>query len=125
MQSASIVVIEDNVDFATILETVLQLWGYTAERYDTLGSGRAALRRRQPAMLILDGQLPDGEGIDLYYELRSAPATRGLPILLLSVSDDVFQVARAAADADPALYIGLKPMPLDDIHEIVTRVVGG
>lgn len=125
MRSSSIMVIEDNVDFATILETVLQLWGYAVEHYDTLSSGKAALAESRPAMLILDGQLPDGEGVNLYFELRQSPATRGLPILLLSVSDDVYQAARAASDTDPYLYVGLKPMPLDEIHTIVQRFVGG
>ncbi len=125
MASSSIMVIEDNVDFATILETVLELWGYAAEHYDTLSSGKAALAESRPSMLILDGQLPDGEGIDLYYELRGTTATRRLPILLLSVSDDVYQAARTASDADPYLYVGLKPMPLDEIHTIVQRFAGG
>ena len=125
MPSSSIMVIEDNVDFATILETVLRLWGYAVQHYDTLTSGKAALDQECPAMLILDGQLPDGEGIDLYYELRARAASRSLPILLLSVSDDVYQTARAASDSDPYLYVGLKPMPLDEIHKVVQRFVDG
>jgi CheY-like chemotaxis protein len=75
-------------------------------------------------MLILDGQLPDGEGLDLYGELRRASTTRILPVLLLSVSDDVYQSARVASVTDPHLHVGLKPMPLDDIQDIVARLVG-
>ena len=123
MQSSPILVIEDNADFAAILETVLCLWGYNIQHYDTLAGGRKALSRLRPAMVILDGQLPDGEGIDLYWELRKTATTCRLPILLLSVSDDVYQTARAASDADPHLYVGLKPMPLDEIHAIVQRLV--
>lgn len=125
MQSSPILVIEDNADFAAILETVLRLWGYNIQHYDTLAGGRAALNRMRPAMLILDGQLPDGDGIDLYRELRRGPGTSKLPILLLSVSDDVYQTARAASDVDPHLHVGLKPMPLDEIHSIVERLSGG
>lgn len=124
MQSTPILVIEDNADFAAILETVLRLWGYNIQHYDTLAGGRAALKRLRPAMLILDGQLPDGDGIDLYRELRKGTATHKLPILLLSVSDDVYQTARAASDVDPHLHVGLKPMPLDEIHAIVERLAG-
>lgn len=123
MQASTIIVIEDNVDFATILETVLKLWGYQVQHFDTLAGGRAGIRRSAPAMLILDGQLPDGEGFTLYQELRRADATRRLPILLLSVSDDVYQTARIASDDDPHLHVGLKPMPLDDIQTIVARMI--
>ena len=124
MGTPFVAVVEDNLDFGTILETVLRLWGYGVERYETLAAARAGLAQRPPAMLILDGQLPDGEGLELYGELRAQAATRELPVLLLSVSDDVFQAARVAATTDPHLLLGLKPMPLDEIHEIVQRVVG-
>jgi DNA-binding response OmpR family regulator len=122
MTSGPIVVIEDNVDFATILETVLKLWGYAVMSCDTLGTGKAAITRVVPAMLILDGQLPDGDGFDLYRELRAHPATQQLPILLLSVSDDVYQLARAASSRDPYFTVGLKPMPLEEIQVIVARM---
>lgn len=124
MSSAQIIVVEDNLDFATILETVLRLWGYSVKLHETLASARAALAQAVPSMLILDGQLPDGEGLDLYGELRRSSTTRTLPILLLSVSDDVYQTARIASVTDSHLYVGLKPMPLDDIQDIVARLVG-
>ncbi len=124
MSSSQIIVVEDNIDFATILETVLRMWGYSVQLYDTLASARAALKRAKPSMLVLDGQLPDGEGLDLYHELRRTAHTRTLPILLLSVSDDVYQAAGSASISDPHLHVGLKPMPLDDIQDIVARLVG-
>lgn len=123
MTSGPIIVIEDNVDFATILETVLKLWGYTVHCYDTLAAGNAAITRLSPAMLILDGQLPDGDGYDLYRQLRAGRATQQLPILLLSVSDDVYQLARAASSRDPYFEVGLKPMPLEEIQVIMGRMI--
>lgn len=123
MSANSIVVIEDNVDFATILETVLRLWGYTVHCYATLATGMAGLVDTPPALLILDGQLPDGDGYGLYRRLRNDPATKHLPILLISVSDDVYQIARAACESDPLLFVGLKPMPLDEIQAIIRRFV--
>lgn len=123
MQTKSIIVIEDNKDFATILETVLRMWGYAVEVYDTLATGAAAVGRSSASMLILDGQLPDGEGYTLYQRLRQQPATQRLPILLLSVSDEVHELARSARSTDPHLFVGLKPMPLDEIQAIVERVV--
>lgn len=123
MSANVIVVIEDNVDFATILETVLRLWGYTVQCYTTLAGGTARIRHRPPALLILDGQLPDGDGYSLYLRLRNDAATKQLPIVLLSVSDDVYQVARAACDSDPYLFVGLKPMPLDAFQSIIAGFV--
>ena len=123
MAAHSVVVIEDNTDFATILETVLGQWGYTVQSYDTLASGTARISRDPPALLILDGQLPDGDGYSLYLQLRRTSTTARLPILLLSVSDEVYQRARAAADHDPRLSVGLKPVPLDEIQTILARLI--
>jgi DNA-binding response OmpR family regulator len=123
MSAATVVVVEDNADFATILETVLQLWGYAVESYDSIAAGRDALLRCPPAMLILDGQLPDGDGYALYRDLRRRRPLRDVPVLLLSVSDDVYQAARAASDHDPRLFVGLKPMPLEEIQCIVTSAL--
>lgn len=123
MSARTIIVIEDNLDFATILETILGLLGYTVHHYDTVAAGAARIGHQAPALLILDGQLPDGEGFTLYQRLRRDPLTRRLPILLLSVSDEVYQQARAASDQDPYLHVGLKPMPIDQIQTVVERVI--
>lgn len=123
MATSSIVVIEDNEDFATILETVLRLWGYKVHSYTTIGAGVARIRQSLPALLILDGQLPDGDGYSLYLHLRANSATSRLPILLLSVSDEVYQVVRTAGDADPHLFVRLKPMPLDEMQSIINSVI--
>lgn len=122
MQTQPIVVIEDNKDFSTILHTVLRMWGYHVNVFETLTAGKAALDHGA-ALLILDGQLPDGEGYTLYCQLRQRPETRNLPILLLSVSDEVHQAARVARQSDPHLFVGLKPLPLDEIQAIVARIV--
>ena len=121
MQAQTIIVIEDNKDFSTILHTVLRMWGYDVRVFETLAAGTVAITRGT-ALLILDGQLPDGEGYTLYRQLRQQPETRNLPILLLSVSDEVHQAARTARQSDPHLFVGLKPLPLDEIQTIVARV---
>ena len=120
---ALIAIAEDNVDFATILETLLQLWGYTVKHYTTIAATKVGLAQQQPAMLILDGQMPDGQGYHLYLHLRQDASTQRLPVLLLSVSDDIYQQARIARDHDPYLFIGLKPVPIDEIQRVIAQVV--
>lgn len=123
MAASSIVVIEDNEDFATILTTVLSLWSHTVQCHTTIGAGEDRLMDSPPALLILDGQLPDGAGFSLYLRLRANATTSQLPILLLSVSDEICQSARTAADSDPYLFVGLKPIPLGEIETIIHEVI--
>lgn len=64
----------------------------------TLGNARAALAGAGGAVdaLLLDLHLPDGSGLDLLAELRSAPATRKLPVVVITAEgeDRVLDAAR-------------------------------
>jgi PAS domain S-box-containing protein len=54
---------------------------------DTAGNGVEALKavmRRKPDLVVTDIVMPEMDGVELLRTLRSEPATRGLPILLIS-----------------------------------------
>ena len=50
----------------------------------SLAAGRARLALQHFDALVLDLMLPDGDGLDLCRELRAHPATRQLPLLMLT-----------------------------------------
>jgi two-component system response regulator NreC len=65
-------------------------------------SARAAVAAREPAVLILDVNMPDGLGVDAVAGLRkSAPATE---IVLLTMERDL-SLARSAIDAGARGYL--------------------
>src|SRR5690348_5405980 len=54
---------------------------------DTAGNGKEALEsvlRSPPALVVTDIVMPDVDGIELLKALRSAEATRMIPVLLIS-----------------------------------------
>jgi PAS domain S-box-containing protein len=78
-----ILVADDNADMRQYLVRML------AERYDVQAAadGQAALERireNPPALILSDVMMPNLDGFGLIRELRSDPATRTLPIILLS-----------------------------------------
>lgn len=67
-----------------------------------LASGRAALAEKQPRVLVLDVNLPDGLAVDSVAELRAeAPGTE---IVLLTMERDL-TLARRALDAGAQGYL--------------------
>ena len=86
--------------------------GFTALACSTLAEARAALATRSFSLVILDVLLPDGDGVDLLREIKSAPATARVPVILLSVEAEVSDRVRGLeTGADD--YIG---KPYDSTH---------
>jgi DNA-binding response OmpR family regulator len=67
----------------------------------TAAEALAALERRLPDLLVLEIDLPDGNGLELCERLRTSPATRALPILILTARSSIEEkVAGFQAGAD-------------------------
>ena len=55
----------------------------------TLGEARKALGTEKFDLAILDVLLPDGDGVEFLQEIKSNPATAGIPVMLLSSEAEV------------------------------------
>jgi PAS domain S-box-containing protein len=89
-RGAHVLIVDDNADMRSYVRRLLD------KRWDvaTAADGRAALeaiRRRKPELVLTDVMMPELDGYGLLRELRADPATRDLPVILLS--------ARAGEDA--------------------------
>ena len=96
IQEAEILLVDDNPELLTLVGQALAGAGYT--RLRTAGSCQAARRAfaaRVPELMILDINLPDGDGFTLFRELNAGGE---VPVLFLSARD---------ADADRLFGLGL------------------
>ncbi len=82
--SARILICEDDKDIAHLLSLMLSQGGYRPEVAYTAKQAKEMLSQKSFAAMTLDLALPDQDGISLLRELRSQPATRGLPIIVIS-----------------------------------------
>jgi DNA-binding response OmpR family regulator len=115
---AQILVVEDQVPTSDLVIDVLRAEGYDAQSVDTLAKARARLKKSPPELLILDRNLPDGDGVDLLAEVRADQKLGTLPTLLLTAKKDVSdKVAGLRTGADD--YIA-KPF---NTEELVARVI--
>ncbi|MEU8185272.1 ATP-binding protein [Micromonospora sp. NPDC049047] len=84
LAGARILIADDNADMRAYLSRLLTGQGW---RVRAVTDGRQALdeiRREPPDLLLTDVMMPVLDGFDLVRRLRADPATRSLPVLVLS-----------------------------------------
>ena len=110
-------VVEDDPDIVELLVHYLSADGWTV---DAVADGRRALERARAAgyqLVILDLQLPGMDGLALCAELRREPATRDLPIVMLTArGDEADRIVGLEMGADDYVVKPFSP------KELVARV---
>ena len=92
-----ILLVEDDADIAVSLKARLEAAGYdvTVERCGT--DALTHLRESQPALVILDVQLPDVDGYAVCEVLRHRDESEAIPVVMFTVMDDPEDEARGRA----------------------------
>ncbi len=73
-----------------------------------------------PDLLFLDIRVSGSDGLTICQHLKSQPATRHLPIILLSAHRDTQRIARDAG-ADDVLS---QPFQMDDLLVLAAKYLG-
>src|SRR3984893_15832129 len=89
LMSSSVLVIDDSLTVRMDLKTAFEAGGYACTVAATLDAGRVALNESLFNLIVLDVQLPDGNGVEFLAELKAAAETRAIPVILLSLEADV------------------------------------
>lgn len=115
--SPHVLLIDDDTRLTAMVGEYLRSAGFTVSTAGSLAAGRESLQRTAFDALVLDLMLPDGDGLDLTRELRSQPATRHLPLLMLTArGEPMDRVVGLELGADD--YLG-KPF---EPRELLARV---
>jgi two-component system, NtrC family, sensor kinase len=85
----AILIVDDSLTVRMDLGEAFESAGFVHLLCSTVAEARSALSTRSFALIILDVQLPDGDGIDLLREIRNIPATAEILIMLLSSEAEV------------------------------------
>lgn len=97
---AKILIVDDNQDLLNLVTTALRSTGYNQLTACTgCAAAQAAFAANRPDLMILDINLPDGDGFTLFRTLHSMA---DIPALFLSARD---------ADADRLFGLGLGAVP--------------
>ena len=118
MQSAGILLIDDDRRLAEMVGRYLGQAGFSVQVQGTARAGLEALAERTPDLILLDLMLPDGDGLDVCRQIhqRGGPAAR-VPILMLTARGETTdRVVGLEVGADDYL-----PKPFEP-RELLARV---
>lgn len=113
MGASSILIVDDEQTNVTLLETLLQMQGYT-----TLSalSGAEALTiavNQKPDLILLDVMMPDMDGFETVTKLKDDLATRHVPVIMITALEDR-ETKTKALEAGAEEFIS-KPINLTDL----------
>lgn len=119
----TILIVEDDPDQLTLAKLRVGMAGYAVRTADSASALLAALREAPaPDLLLLDIELPDGDGFDILAGLRRHPEHALLPVVMLTVKD-------SAADVRKGLALGAdgyvtKPYSKNVVVDTIRQVLG-
>ncbi len=114
----TILVVEDDPDVADLLRLMLKRAGYEVLVTATGREALAMVHERHPDLITLDIWLPDINGFEVLEQLKSDPATRDIPVVILSVVSDQDRGLRLGA----AAYL-TKPLNEEQLLRALSQVL--
>ena len=110
---------EDNNDFGELLTRFLNSFGYDVIQ---VGSGTAAINQaseKHPDLILMDIGLPEMTGDEITARLTANPATRDIPVIIVTAFLEPI-VTKRALDAGAAEILR-KPFSLTRLRGILDR----
>ncbi len=84
MAGELILIVEDNAKNLKLIRDILQFRGYTTLEAETAEAGVELAQERQPALILMDIQLPGMDGREATKVLKAEESTRQIPIIALT-----------------------------------------
>ena len=109
--------LEDDNSIRELVVYTMNSTGFEAVGFGKPGEFWAAMERETPSLVLLDIMLPEEDGLSILKKLRANPATKRLPVMMLTAKDSEYdKVLGLDSGADDYL-----PKPFG-MMELVARV---
>src|SRR5207249_2329199 len=120
MEAASgktILIVEDERDVVDLLTFNLRKAGFTISTTTDGATGLQKARAEKPAFIILDLMLPKMPGLEICKILKSDPATRQIPIMMLTAkAEEIDRILGLELGADDYVTKPFSP------REVILRI---
>ena len=119
-----ILYIEDNLDSLRLIERLLARYTKVTVLPAMQGSiGLELAREHLPDLVLLDLHLPDLAGDEVLIRLKAEPATREIPVIVLSADASPGQIRRQR-EAGAAAYV-TKPIDVQKLLAVIEHCLSG
>lgn len=119
METATILILDDDKTFTGLLKTVFELEGYQAAVTTRLADLMPVVRQVKPALLVMDVHVGQEDTLGALRELKSDEMTKTMPVIMASGMDRSDECLNAGANA----FI-LKPFRPAELLEIAEQFIG-
>jgi CheY-like chemotaxis protein len=124
MQRQHIFVVNGSADFLDVVRELLQDEQYNVTTTNFVPQTFKQVESARPSLLIIDLIHGERAGWDLLAELRHEAATREIPVILVSTSEQLLE----KAETEQVIWGGdryfLKPFSLDALLQAIQDLVG-
>jgi response regulator RpfG family c-di-GMP phosphodiesterase len=117
-----ILLVDDDPALRTLLRTTFEVADVEVAEAENAEAARRKIRANPPDVIVLDVNMPGMTGLELCVELKAAPETRKIPIILLTGSQGGSSAAAKRAGADAFVRKPFSPLELLAVAE---RLAGG
>ena len=120
IQEPTILMVEDDIQLVEIFSKALQHNGYQTICVHNGNDVHHFLKKHKIDLILLDIMLPGKDGFQILKELKNAPDTRNLPIIILTTLGEVEHIEKGirlgASD-----YIIKHNVDFQKIHRIIHK----
>jgi two-component system cell cycle response regulator DivK len=121
--SELILIVEDNDKNMKLLRDLLNFNGYRTIEAVTAEKGIDLAKDRRPALILMDIQLPQMDGISAFRHLQADSTTNTIPVIAVTASATKQECEEILATGFDGLEV--KPIKLNQFLKKVREVLGG
>ena len=115
-----VLVVDDEKDLRDAIQTALSYEGFEVETAEDGVDGYNKMREFKPDLVLLDIIMPKQNGIDTLKAVRKEEWGKDVPIIIMTVLDDLMKVSEAL-DAGASEYLVKTDISLGTIVEKVKK----
>jgi CheY-like chemotaxis protein len=115
----TILIVEDDAECLTMVETLLNISGYSTVTATNGAAGLVEARRHHPCLILLDLMMPVMDGIEFRGAQQQDPQISDLPVLVLSAHNEAEAIATRMGTG-----MLRKPLDADQLLELVDVYCG-
>jgi CheY-like chemotaxis protein len=102
-----VLIVDDEPDAVDFAQEIVEGEGYTVVTASDGAKGLAAMRREKPSLVILDVQMPDMDGFEVFQEMKRDKALKSIPVVMLTGIREKVGIGFSANEMKD--YMGQRP----------------